>query len=85
MKHATVADLRNDFRRVSAWLEEGESVEIRKRGKPYALLSPVANTRRERPQKIDYMARLKEMWGKRVFTKEQVQRMRADEVEGEEG
>lgn len=28
MKTATVADLRNDFKKVSAWLEVGEKVEI---------------------------------------------------------
>ena len=36
----TTADLRNHFRRVSAWLDNGESVEIDKRGKPYATLLP---------------------------------------------
>jgi antitoxin (DNA-binding transcriptional repressor) of toxin-antitoxin stability system len=83
MKRATVADLRNDFRRVSAWLEEGESVEIRKRGRPYAVLSPIGIRRRKRTR-IDYMARLKGIWGSRVFTEKEVQRMRADELEGEE-
>ncbi len=85
MKQATVADLRNNFRRVSAWLEEGESVEIRKRGKPYAVLSPAAGATRKRAPKIDFMARLKAIWGDRVFTRAEVERMRAEELEGEEG
>ena len=34
-KTATVADLLNNFRRVSAWLENGESVEIVKRGRRF--------------------------------------------------
>jgi len=40
MKTATIRDLRNDFARVSKWLEKGETVEIIKRGKPYADLVP---------------------------------------------
>jgi hypothetical protein len=38
MNTVTTADLRDHFRRVSAWLDNGESVEILKRGKPYATL-----------------------------------------------
>ncbi len=33
-------DLRNDFRRVSKWVEAGETVQILKRGKPFARLVP---------------------------------------------
>jgi antitoxin (DNA-binding transcriptional repressor) of toxin-antitoxin stability system len=40
MKVATVADLRNRFAQVSHWIENGERVEIRKRGKAFATLSP---------------------------------------------
>ncbi len=40
MKAATVRDLRNHFRRISKWLEKGETVEIIKRGKPIAELVP---------------------------------------------
>ena len=36
MKTATVRDLRNNFAKVSHWLEAGEKVEITKRGIPYA-------------------------------------------------
>jgi hypothetical protein len=35
MKSVTTAELRNHFRRVSSWLDNGESIEILKRGKPY--------------------------------------------------
>ena len=42
MKTATVADLRNNFRRVSAWIENGELVEIVKRGRAFARLVPAA-------------------------------------------
>ena len=40
MKTATVRDLRNDFARLSKWLEKGETIEIIKRGKPVADLVP---------------------------------------------
>lgn len=41
MKTASVADLRNNFATVSHWIHEGESVTIKKRGTPFAILSPV--------------------------------------------
>jgi len=40
MKTASVRDLRNDFRRVSKWVEAGETVQILKRGKPFARVVP---------------------------------------------
>jgi antitoxin (DNA-binding transcriptional repressor) of toxin-antitoxin stability system len=40
MKIATVRELRNDFDRLSKWLEKGESVQIVKQGKPFARLVP---------------------------------------------
>ena len=40
MKTATIRDLRNEFARLSKWLERGETIEILKRGKPVADLVP---------------------------------------------
>ena len=40
MKTATIRDLRNEFARLSKWLERGETIEILKRGKPIADLVP---------------------------------------------
>ncbi len=40
MKTATVSELRNNFRRLSNWLEKGETVQIVKRGKPFARVIP---------------------------------------------
>ena len=45
MKTATVRDLRNHFRQVSKWIDRGETVEILKRGKPYAQLTRVASAK----------------------------------------
>jgi antitoxin (DNA-binding transcriptional repressor) of toxin-antitoxin stability system len=40
MRTATVRDLRNEFSRISKWLEAGESVQVLKRGKPFARVVP---------------------------------------------
>lgn len=47
MKTATVRDLRNDFARLSKWLEQGETIEIIKRGQPVADLVPKAAGKRK--------------------------------------
>ena len=79
MKTASVRDLRNRFARLSAWIEEGEAVEITKDGKVFARLVP-AIQRRRRPVKPDILARLKTTWGSRVFTEQEVAAMRASEL-----
>ena len=40
MKTATVRDLRNHFSQISKWLEAGESVQVTKRGQPFARVVP---------------------------------------------
>ena len=45
MKTATVRDLRNEFNRISKWLEEGEVVRVFKRGKPFARVIPEPKSR----------------------------------------
>ncbi len=67
MKVATVADLRNHFARVSRWIEDGEKVEIRKRGKVFATLSPprVGKGKKKEPKNLqwpDMMARMKKIF-----------------------
>jgi len=47
VKTATVRELRNDFSRLSRWLEKGETVEIMKRGKPIADLIPKFSGKRK--------------------------------------
>lgn len=86
MKTATVRDLRNNFSRLEGWLAEGETVEIRKRGLPVAILRSPAKEQSAQPTKMpDFEARRKAIWGDRMFSAEEVARMRADELEGEEG
>ena len=45
MKTATIRDLRNEFARLSKWLEQGETVQIIKRGKPFARVVPEPKTK----------------------------------------
>jgi len=85
MKTATVRDLRNNFSRLEAWLAEGETVEIRKRGETIAELRQPARRQQKEPPMPDFMARMRKIWKGRVFSAEEVARMRADELEGEEG
>jgi len=47
MKTATIRDLRNNFARLTKWLDAGETVEIIKRGKPVADLVPKAGGQRK--------------------------------------
>lgn len=86
MRTATVADLRNNFRRISSWIEHGETVCILKRGRAFAQLTGVP----ERGSsgvvlKPDIMAQLREVWGNRVFSSAEVRAMRDAEMEEHNG
>lgn len=86
MKTATLRDLRNDFSSLEAWLAEGETIRIEKRGKPVAFLSPTLPVAPGQAiPKPDVRARLKKIWGDRCFTAEEVKAMREYELEGEDG
>lgn len=84
MKTATVADLRNHFRRLSAWIENGETVEIVKRGRTFARLVPPVSEKGALPQ-VDWAAQRRAIWGNRVFSAAEVKEMDDSEHEGEEG
>jgi len=80
MQTLTVRDLRYDFAKVEAWLADGQEIEITKHGKPVARLSP---PRPEAVPKFDIEAhkrRMKETWGDRVFSAEEVREMREAEL-----
>ena len=76
---ATVADLRNNFRRLSAWLHNGESVEIIRRGKSFARLAPAAAAP-AKPAKIDFKGQLRAVWGGKVFSAAEIRTMRDAEL-----
>jgi antitoxin (DNA-binding transcriptional repressor) of toxin-antitoxin stability system len=85
MRTVTVRDLRNNFSKVEAWLGEGEEIRIEKRGKPIGFLSATPKSVKAAKPKVDFMARLDEIWGERVFTEEEVRAMREAELEGDLG
>ena len=60
MKTATIRDLRNAFPTVARWIEEGESVEITRSGKPFARLEPIGADRAAPLVMPDFLARLRE-------------------------
>lgn len=87
MKTATVRDLRNNFSKLEAWLAEGETILIQKRGRPVAVLSPkrmngVVKSPLKHP---NYRERLRKIWGNKCFTLEEIREMREYELEGEQG
>ena len=85
MKTATVRDLRNNFAKLEAWLSDGESICIEKRGEPIAMLTAMQHARGKKVKMPDFAARQKAIWGDRVFSKAEVIAMREAELEGEEG
>lgn len=86
MKKATVADLRNNFRLVSSWIEHGETVQIIKRGRAFACLTGIGgNQLSPAAPKPDIMAQLKEVWGDRVFSMAEVREMREAELAEDQG
>jgi antitoxin (DNA-binding transcriptional repressor) of toxin-antitoxin stability system len=76
MKTASVADLRNEFPKIEGWLKQGEQVHITKRGEHIATLLPAAQTPKKEMVFPDFEARLKRIWGDRVFTEAEEQEMR---------
>ena len=81
MKTATVRDLRYDFPKIEAWLAGGEEILITKHSKPVARISHASSAPNKKlPPQPDYEARLRRIWGDRVFTQSEVDEMRAFET-----
>ena len=69
MKTASIRQVRHDFNTVLEWIDAGEQVEISKRGKIVALLSPPPPAKALRARKRpDFAARLKMRDGERVIS-----------------
>jgi antitoxin (DNA-binding transcriptional repressor) of toxin-antitoxin stability system len=64
MKTVSVRDLRYDFKKVERLLSQGDEIEITKRRKVIARLTPAPI---ERPPLPDFLARLKEIYGDKVL------------------
>jgi len=68
MKTVTLRQMRHDFGSVLVWIEQGESVEISKRGKIIALLSPPLPSKPSSPKKRpNFLGRLKRIYGDKIF------------------
>ena len=79
MKTASIRQVRHDFNTVLDWIDAGEQVEISKRGKVVALLSPPAPAKASRARKRpDFAARLKMRDGRRIIPKGVIDEILAD-------
>jgi len=73
MKTASVRDLRNNFAKVSRWLEAGEKVEITKRGTPVGMITPLAQPKngkhapRKRFDADEHRKWMKKVYGDKVL------------------
>lgn len=82
MKTASVADLRNHFPKIAAWIAAGEEVRVTRRGKPLARLVPEKAEEKPVPPRPDFAARRKATWGDRCFNMEEVRKMDGFEWKG---
>ena len=65
VKTTTIRELKHDMSTVLSWVAAGETVEVRRRDVPVAVLSsPRRKSRFVRP---DFMARLREIYGRKVL------------------
>jgi antitoxin (DNA-binding transcriptional repressor) of toxin-antitoxin stability system len=79
MKTASIRQVRHDFNTVLDWIDAGEHVEISKRGKVVALLSPPRSVKVPRARKRpDFAARLKLRDGDLVISKRVIDEILAD-------
>jgi len=85
MKTVSVRDLSDSFSTLEGWLAEGEIICVEKRGQPVAVLRPWGDTQFRVEERPNFAARRRETWGSRVFTDAEVEALRQDEREGEEG
>jgi antitoxin (DNA-binding transcriptional repressor) of toxin-antitoxin stability system len=78
MKTATVRELRHAFPKVIRWVEDGESVELKRRGKVIAIMRPPKPAKSRRLQWPDFKARLRDIYGDKVLTPEASTQLRED-------
>jgi antitoxin (DNA-binding transcriptional repressor) of toxin-antitoxin stability system len=65
VKTTTIRELKHATTTVLSWVADGETVEVRRRREPVALLSPPK--RRAAIRRPDYAARLKAVYGRQVL------------------
>ncbi len=72
MKTATVRDLRTKFPVLARWLADGQQIDITRRGRVIARLSPPGNGATAPVKKPDMMKQLREIYGDYVMPEEEV-------------
>ena len=72
MRTATVRDLRTKFPVLARWIENGEQIEITRRGRVVARLTPPEPNKKAKLVKPDFMKRLREIYGDYVMPEEEV-------------
>ncbi|MCH7227564.1 type II toxin-antitoxin system Phd/YefM family antitoxin [Haloferula sp. A504] len=65
MKRTSIRELKHETRKVLARVESGETIEVRRRNQPVAVLSPAG--RRGPVEKPDFAARLRGIYGDQVL------------------
>lgn len=65
MRTTTVRELKHETSKVLSWVARGETVEVRRRREPVALLSPP--DRRATIKRPDFLARLRAAYGSKVL------------------
>lgn len=60
MKTASIRELRDQLPLLEKWIEDGESVEITRSGKPFARLAPVPGITPTAPVWPDFLKRIQE-------------------------
>jgi prevent-host-death family protein len=66
MKQTSIRELKHETSKVLAMVESGDTLEVCRRGRPVAVLSPPG--RRRKLQKPDFAARLEEIYGDHVLS-----------------
>jgi antitoxin (DNA-binding transcriptional repressor) of toxin-antitoxin stability system len=73
MKTASVRELRQHFRSLLTWLEEGQEIQITMRRRVVARLVPDQPKPARKPKMPNFAARLKEIHGEKVISAGDVQ------------
>jgi antitoxin (DNA-binding transcriptional repressor) of toxin-antitoxin stability system len=71
MKTATVRDLRTKFPVLARWIDDGQAIEITRRGRVIAHLTPPAAAKAGKAKKPDMMKQLREIYGDYVMPEEE--------------
>lgn len=66
-QRATVRPLRTGFPKVLAWVNAGQEVAITRRRKVVANLTPAGDAPRNKPERPDFSARLRRIYGEKVI------------------